>query len=276
MLGSQIPMPLADLALAGARLKRRRVSYDKNMSEALERLDPLDLAALIDIGQQLVDVALELTLGGRGRAYGSLALAARARGIRPTVVPELRPERGSALHARAWTRPCPPRCSDAFPRGNRPPGDPHHRPAQRRHRSASPRARRGTDQAPTGDSGALLPAHLPPLLRRPVVQEVENQRLLQLVGKLLSQEHPRDVRFAHFDRTGTVRIGGRDAPGRRGCARSAARFEPLRLLPAPFRLYPVTETSASAPRPASASAATPTTPARRGSTSSGQVACRTR
>ena len=61
----------------------------------------------------------------------------------------------------------------------------------------------------------LLLAHLAPPLRRPVIEKREHQRLLQLVGAIARQEHPRDMGLADIDLVGPagvkVRAGERGA-----------------------------------------------------------------
>ena len=52
----------------------------------------------------------------------------------------------------------------------------------------------------------LLLAHVSPALRRPVVEEREDDGLAQLEGQLAGEEHPGDVRFAHLDAARPVRV----------------------------------------------------------------------
>jgi hypothetical protein len=51
----------------------------------------------------------------------------------------------------------------------------------------------------------LLPAALPPALERPVVQEGERDRLVDLVSAFAGEEDPRDVRLSQLDRLRAVR-----------------------------------------------------------------------
>ncbi len=56
----------------------------------------------------------------------------------------------------------------------------------------------GGEAAVEADLGGT---QIAPALRRPVVQERQYQRLFQLVGRLLSDQHPRDVCLADVDRS---------------------------------------------------------------------------
>jgi len=86
-------------------------------------------------------------------------------------------------------------------------------------REAAGARRHRAHEIQIGDQAAVQPhlllAHLAPPLRRPVIEEREHHRLLQLVGAIARQEHPRDMGLADIDPVGPagvkVRAGQRGA-----------------------------------------------------------------
>ena len=71
-----------------------------------------------------------------------------------------------------------------------------------RHQAHDAPVERGCEAAVEVDLGV---AERAPALERPVVQEREPHRLLDLVGLLAGQEHPRDVGLAELNAPGQVR-----------------------------------------------------------------------
>lgn len=199
MLGAQVAVPLAHPAAVGACLERRCACRDEGVHEALELLHPTDLAALPHVRQQLVRVAQAAPLDLRRRRLGAVrrrssGVKARERdaGRRHLLVLQLAAlqppgqrlalvvsahlddvvERPRILHGRQIRRPVDDRdaADAAIDVGRQPAIEPH-----------------------------LGLAHRPSALGCPVVDEIQRERLLELVHVLAGQEHPRDVRLANLD-----------------------------------------------------------------------------
>ena len=213
MFGAEVPVALADLPAAGALPERLGVGGHERVREPLEAEHSLDLATPLDIAEQLLEVALEAALGGEDGG-------AVRRHPRRVVVKA--GEAASELHhvlllqlaslEPGRERLClvvPAHLDDEVDRARvvlvgqlDPVLDTCHAPDA---------------EIQVGRQAAVQPhldrAQLPPARRGSVVEEVEDERLFQLVGELAGEEHPRDVRLAHLDRRGPVRIGV--GPGQR-------------------------------------------------------------
>ena len=206
VFGAEVPVALADLPAAGARPEGLGVGGHERVREPLETQHSLDLAALLDVAEQLLEVALEAALG---REHG------RAVRRHPRRVLVKAGQAASELHHVL-----------SLQLASLEPGRQRLRlvvPAHLDHEVDRARVvlvgqldpvldtcHAANAEIQVGRQAAVQPhlglAQLPPARRGSVVEEVEDERLFQLVGELAGEEHPRDVRLAHLHRRRPVRI----------------------------------------------------------------------
>ena len=197
MLGAQVSVALARHAVACSRVERRGPRDGELVSEALEVEDSVDLRALLDHAEQLVDVRPQSPLDcQRARAAHGHD---RRRGMEPRKRVPHRDDVGTLQLA-----PCEPGCERAALVEAAHLDDVLDGARVVLSCQLVARTGRGDRADAEVDVGRqppvhphLLAAHRMTPLRRPVVQERQNDRLLQLVRTVVGQEHPRAMGLAH-------------------------------------------------------------------------------
>ena len=214
MLGAEVAMPLAHESASCAGVQHLRVRRHERVREALQGKNPSDLGPLLDDPQQLVEVLRHPPLHGQDwhptrrdsprarvklRQHASqrddlaaLELAAlelrrqRAALVVPAHLDQIVDRARIVLFGQFQSVGCRgERAHTEIQIGRQPTVQPH-----------------------------LLAAHLVAPLGRAVVQEREHQGLLELVGEIAGEKHPRDVRLADLHPGRPVGIEIR--PGERG------------------------------------------------------------
>jgi hypothetical protein len=209
VLGAQIAVDLAHEPTPRTGVEHPRVRHHERVRKALQREHPLDLRALLDDRQKLVEVLRHPPLDGKHR-HATTRHAPRV-GVEPRQHAGERDNLAAlqlaALELRGQRAPLvvAPHLDEIVDRS---------RIVLRRQRQAVSAGRhRAHAEIQIGRQAAvqahLLAAHLAPTLRRAVVEERQHERLLELVGAIARQEHPRDVRLTHIDavRPGWVEAG---------------------------------------------------------------------
>ena len=206
MFGAEVPVPLANPPSPRACGERLGVGSHECVREPLEAQHPLDLAALLDVAYKPVEVALEAALGREDRR----ALRSHRRRVLVKAG-----QHASDLDHAPWLELAPlefggERLGLVVPAHLDQEVDRARVLLVGQLDSIARECHPPHAQIQVGREATVQPhlrdAQLPAACRGPVVEEVEHERLLELVDELAGQEHPRDVRLANLDGRRPVRI----------------------------------------------------------------------